>query len=122
MLTGVCVLAHLAMARSAAAHGSVTATAIAAGLAALCLPCAGRLWSCPDGGVWRMTAGTAAVMLAVHPLMEHAHGAGVTAVARTGGATAAVALLVIAGAIIGLRRPGARPSRAVPWRLRRDDH
>ncbi|GIF22945.1 hypothetical protein BJ973_000697 [Actinoplanes tereljensis] len=112
VLTAFCVLVHLAMAHTAALHGSLIPTAFATGMAALCLPCAGRLWHDPDTRTWRMTALMAAVMLAAQPLMGagHAHG--------PAGTVAAVALLLVAL----LHRPGQQPGQArPPWRLRHDE-
>jgi hypothetical protein len=114
-ITALCVLSHLAPVPASAAHGSLISTAFAAGMAALCLPCAGRLWHRPDPHTWRMTALMAAVMLVAHPLLglEHAHGG-----PAPGGTAAAATLLLIAV----LRRPGIqRATAGPPWRLRHDE-
>lgn len=54
-------------------------TAVMAAMALACLPCAWHLWRSPTAGVWAMTAGVDAGMLAVHAPMlatpSH-HGAG----------------------------------------------
>ncbi|GIM96726.1 hypothetical protein [Paractinoplanes toevensis] len=115
VITVLCVLTHLAMVHTSAAHGSLIPAAFAAGMAALCLPCAGRLWHKPDPHAWRMAALMAAVMLLAHPLLrpEHAHG-GTT----LGGNAAAATLLLIAV----LRRPGTeRATAGPPWRLHHDE-
>ena len=120
VITGICVVAHLAAVHTSAVHGGLISTAFAAGMAALCLSCAGQLWRSPDPPAWRMTALMAAVMLTLHPLLRpgHAHGG-----AGAGG-TAAAVLLLVAGGIVVLRGPGTRAERFTggrPWHLRRGE-
>jgi hypothetical protein len=126
VLVAVCVLSHLAMVHAGAAQRSSVSTALAVGMAALCLPCTERLWRRPDSEGWRMAAVMAAVMLAVSALMSltpgrHAHGgdsAGSMAAVGTGAAT----LLLLIGGAMMMRPPGPAPADAPrpAWRLRHD--
>lgn len=107
-LVAVCVLAHLAMAQAAAAMQDSLVTAVAAIMAAACLPCAVHLWRGPGPGVWRMAAAMSVVMLALHA--RHAHGSALVAISGT---AAAALLLVIAGA--GMATAPRSREGGTPW-------